>query len=119
MEALEKLQVELEDVVDGFMVAVARVWRGLEGEGKVGGESNGEEQGVSVGDGVETETETETETEKEESPTVSILPIDPDPQAGLQPEPERVDKEYIFVGRNKEEVERRLKEVERRDRGEL
>jgi hypothetical protein len=106
VEALGELQGELEDVVRGFVVGVARVRGVLEAaEGGEAGEGEGEGE-------VPSETREEQKEPEAEEPRVSILPIEPEPgrQRGGELELE-LEKEYIFVGRSKEEVERRLGEA--------
>jgi hypothetical protein len=91
--ALQELQQELEDVVRGFVVSVERLGREFEDVLRVvGGEDNDEDE------------------------KVSILPIEPSPEPGNgADEGRRGDKvdqtEYMFVGRSKEEVEKRLGEA--------
>ena len=107
----------MEDVARGFVISVGRVVREFV-------------QVLREGEGVETQTQTQAQGENvpvtegdEREPRVSILPIEPEVRGDESEKENKIEREYAFVGRNKEEVERRLGEVEeervRRELGEL
>lgn len=93
--ALGALQEELEGVVRAFVGDVERVRR--EGEGVL------EEPRVSI-----LPIEPTHPAEETSEPRVSILPIEPEPERERMTEEEKM---HLFVGRSKEEVERRLREA--------
>ncbi|KAG6861266.1 hypothetical protein C0995_002074 [Termitomyces sp. Mi166 len=89
IDALNNLELEVNEVVEGFNVLIANVRRRAEGDDGVFGDD---------ADADESKPETTTEVKQ---PEVSILPIEPEKQVAPAP----VD---VLLGRAKEEVETKL-----------
>ncbi|RDB15800.1 hypothetical protein Hypma_003644 [Hypsizygus marmoreus] len=101
VHALDELEREVNEVVEGFAVVLNGVRRRAAEVFRVKPDASDAE-----GSGKEKE---------DEEPRVSILPISPTtpgPGKGGKEEVEKVDVDHLFVGRGKEEVEANLRGVE-------
>ncbi|KAG6820431.1 hypothetical protein H0H93_000678 [Arthromyces matolae] len=91
VDALNELEQEVNDVVEGFNIFIASIRRRAESDDGIFGHDD---------------SASKVEEAEEEEPEVSILPIEP-----IDEKVAPVPVEDVFVGRSKEEVEAKLADV--------